>query len=113
VADHEKIAGAVVVHYFDDFMFLEHEFALATTTLAFRRIFGVLGFRLDREKSKPPADTLTTLGVLLSMAAPSRTMTIIVRPKPGRVEDIRVCSPAVSGSHVSGGPRRSACVRQP
>ena len=62
---------------------------MATGLYCFRTAFAIFGFELDPAKAKPPDGMLIALGVLFAIAALQQNYKIVIKPKPGRIAEIR------------------------
>eukprot|EP00973_Karenia_brevis_P019127 2621797-Karenia_brevis.AAC.1 len=76
-----------VVEFFDDFTLLEPKGTADSAQSSFSRLLKILGWREARDKDLDFAEVFVSLGAEVDLGSLS-SHKVIVRNKPGRVEDI-------------------------
>ena len=81
----QKLYYILVDHFFDDFFVVEPEITIQSAIACLKESFNLLGFQLDPEKSQPPSELCSILGVVFCTQTLHQQRIITVHAKETRV----------------------------
>ena len=74
----------MVDHFFDDYFYLERQPCAKVAQFCIQETFKLLGLTLDPDKSQPPAEVASVLGVAFNTTCLLTERRLLVEPKPSR-----------------------------